>query len=375
MTPPPVLLVLATSGGGTGRHVAALARDLVAAGWPVSVAGPAGTLERFGLAGTGARVHALELADRPRPVADARALLRLRGLLRDARVVHAHGVRAGALTVLAARSRPRRPAVAVTVHNRLVGAGRVAAVHAVLARIVARGADAVLGVSGDVVRELRALGARDADRALVPAPHRGPVRDPALVRRDLGVAEGTALLVTAARLAPQKGLDLLLEAVARLAPAVPVHAVVAGDGPLEAALARDAGLRGVPLTLLGSRGDVPDLLRAADVVVVPSVWEGQPLVVQEALRAGAALVATDVGGTGEVTAGGAVLVPAGDAAALAAAVRDLLEHPARRADLRRRALARAGELPTDRDAADQVARLYRRLATPGRATGSSPGHD
>ncbi len=103
-------------------------------------------------------------------------------------------------------------------------------------------------------------------------------------------------------------------------------------------------LRDGPLRLLGVRRDVPDLLGAADVVVVPSRWEGQPLVVQEALRAGAAVVATDAGGTREVTGDAARLVPPGDAAALAGAIEGLLEDPA--GPRRARAAARgAGRAP------------------------------
>ena len=75
-----------------------------------------------------------------------------------------------------------------------------------------------------------------------------------------------------------------------------------------------AGPRGCRCVLLGRRDDVADLLAAADVVVVASLWEGQPLAVQEALRAGPPVVATDAGGTAEVTGDAAVLVPPGDAA-------------------------------------------------------------
>ncbi len=119
------------------------------------------------------------------------------------------------------------------------------------------------------------------------------------------------LLVTVARLAEQKGLPTLLDAVAQLTD-LPIRAVVAGDGPLRAGLESDIAGRALPVHLLGRRDDIADLLAAADVVVVPSLWEGQPLIVQEALAAGAAIVATDAGGTGEVAGDAAVLVPAQD---------------------------------------------------------------
>lgn len=357
-----VLLVLATSGGGVGRHVVAVAGGLVASGFAVEVAGPHQTEETFRFTGAGARFSPVAIADRVRPRTDLAALARLRGLVAGAGVVHAHGLRAGALAVLAARSRRRRhrPPVVVTLHNAPVG-GRAARVHAVLLRIVARGADAVLVVSGDLGERVRGLGARGVERALVPAPRRVPTGDPATVRAALGVAEGTALLVTAARLADQKGLPVLLDAVALLAAARPpgsVLAVIAGDGPLHGELAADLVARDLPVRLLGRRDDVPALMAAADVVVVPSVWEGQPLVVQEALYAGAAVVATDAGGTREVTGDAAVLVRVGDAAALAEAVGGILDDRGALARLRDRAAARGAALPGDAEATAQLRRVY-----------------
>jgi glycosyltransferase involved in cell wall biosynthesis len=181
------------------------------------------------------------------------------------------------------------------------------------------------------------------------------------------VPPGTALLVTVARLAVQKGLPVLLDAVAELTDRAdradrPVRCVVAGDGPLRAELTAETTRRRLPVDLLGTRRDVPDLLAAADVVVVPSLWEGQPLIVQEALRAGAAIVATDSGGTAQVVGDGAVLVPPGDAPALARAVRALLADPDAAAALRGRARRRADDLPTDTQALAQAVGLYQRLA-------------
>ena len=105
------------------------------------------------------------------------------------------------------------------------------------------------------------------------------------------------------------------------------------------------------------RDDVPELNRAASVVVSTSTWEGQPLAVQEALQAGAAVVATDVGGTREVTGDAAVLTPP-DPGALAAAITGLLTDPDRRERLRVAARARADQLPTPADVLDQLRSVY-----------------
>jgi len=375
-----VLLVLATSGGGVGRHVAQIAAGLTAASGPrgsgapehrVRVAGPAETDDDFGFTAAGAEFTPLEIAARPRPLADRRAVQRLRALAADAEVVHAHGLRAGALTVLAVRRlRPgRRPKVVVTLHNALVSGGAIAVVHAVLERIVGRGADVVLVVSADLGAAIARRGARDVRPAVVPAPLLAPPQRPAdEVRREVGVPPGAALLVTIARLAPQKGLNVLVDAVGLLSAAgVQVLAVVAGDGPLAAEVSGAAVARGIPLRLLGRRSDVADLLTAADIVVVPSRWEGQPLIVQEALLAGAAIVATDAGGTAAVAGDGAVLVPADDPAALAAGIADLLASPAALTSLRQRARRRALDLPSAEDALRDVLAVYRSVTSPSSA--------
>jgi glycosyltransferase involved in cell wall biosynthesis len=364
-----VLLVLATSAGGVGRHVRALATGLVGDGCPVTVAGHPQTETAFGFTTCGAGFAPVEIGERPRPGRDLRAVRRLRGLVTGVDVVHAHGLRAAALAVLAVlvtRGR-RRPSVVVTLHNTPASGGSAALVSSALERLVARGSDAVLVVSGDLGDRMGRLGARRVERALVPAPHRDPSGPVGLVRArlraDLGVGEATVMLLTVARLAPQKGLPVLLDAVAALASGRPdgaVAAVVAGDGPLAGQLAVELTAREVPvpLRLLGARDDVADLLVAADALVLSSRWEGQPLAVQEALRAGVPVVATDAGGTAEVTGDAAILVPPGDAAALAAALARVVDDADLRRDLAGRAAARAHTLPSDADAVRQVLAVY-----------------
>ncbi len=110
---------------------------------------------------------------------------------------------------------------------------------------------------------------------------------------------------------------------------------------------------------LGHRDDVPALLAAAAVFVLPSTWEGQPLVLQEALRAGTPVVATRVGGIPGLTGeDAAILVPRGDARALAAAVRSVLTDPRLAARLRAAAAARAATLPTEADAVADAREAY-----------------
>ncbi len=361
-----VLVVLGTSAGGVGQHVRGLVQSLSGAGHHVVVAGPAAVAERFGLGDVATRVVPLDVSDRPHPARDARAVRDLARLVAGADVVHAHGLRVAALAVLATvRS---GPPVVSTLHNAAPTSALTGAVYAVLERVVARGSALVLGVSADLVERMTSLGARRAALAVVPAPPRREARrDRFGVRADLGMAESTALAVVVARLAPQKGLDVLLDAhgLLRDDPALDLLTVVAGDGPLHDELAARIAAEHLPVRLLGRRDDVPDLLAAADVVVSSAVWEGQPVGLQEALHAGAAIVATDVGGTGAVVGDAALLVPAGDPVSLSRAVRDVVLHGGVRDDLRSKAVERAGLLPTEADALASALAAYRSVLPKG----------
>ncbi|WP_448060366.1 glycosyltransferase family 4 protein [Cellulomonas hominis] len=356
-----VVQVLGSSAGGVTRHVAQVAELLVRGGQAeVLVAGPSALRDRVASPGSGIRFAALEIAERPR-LGDIGTVLRLRRLVRGTDVVHAHGLRAGAFAAMAVRGLRHRPRLVVTLHNLPVGGGRVQAVSAVLARVVARGTDVVLGVSGDIVRHTRARGAHAAERALVPAPAARPAYPVGHVRERLGLQPGEPLVVTVARLAPQKGLDVLADAAGLLAMARqgrPVTWAVVGGGPLEEHLRARVAAERLPVVVLGERADAVDLLAAAYVVVSTAVWEGQPIAVQEALAVGVPLVVTDAGGTREVTGDAAVVVPVGDAGAVAAAVAGLLDDEPRRASLARASLARAAELPGPEEVLEQLVRVY-----------------
>ncbi|GAA4633268.1 glycosyltransferase family 4 protein [Actinoallomurus vinaceus] len=366
-----VALVLATAAGGLGRHVRSVADGLRARGAKVVVLGPASADALFGFTASGTAFAPVEIADRPHPLGDVRAVARLRRLTRDADVVHAHGLRAGGLAALArVRTVPgplrlgtAGPPLVVTLHNASIAGGLTGAAYATLERVVARGAAEVLGVSPDLEERMRSLGARSVGLALVPAPAAPPSDDPEApkrIRAELGAGD-RPLILTVARLAEQKGLPTLLDAAAGWArlDAAPL-VLIAGDGPLEAELRDRIAAERLPVRLLGRRSDVADLLAAADVAVLPSVWEGQPLIVQEILRAGRPLVATRVGGVPGMVGEAALLVPSGDAAALERAVGRVLDEPALAERLAAAAAERASRLPTDEDALDQLASVYAR---------------
>ncbi|GAB3982399.1 hypothetical protein GCM10027615_65070 [Plantactinospora veratri] len=224
-----VALVLASSTGGVGQHVASLARGLVGAGMAVTVCGPAATEEQFRFTATGARFVPVEIPASPTP-ADARAVTALRrALAGPVDVVHAHGLRAGLVAVLA---RPAAPVV-VTWHNAVLVGGLRGRLSRLVERIVARRARVSLGASADLVERAAALGARDARLAPVAAPTLpAPRRSRSAVRAEFGVAPDQPLILSVGRLHPQKRYDVLVDAAARWRELDPPPAVaIAGSGP------------------------------------------------------------------------------------------------------------------------------------------------
>jgi len=379
-----IAYVLGTTAGGTGPHVAMLAQGCAARGMTVRVLGPAETGRRYfpgqqepATGGTGdgpARPYgfaAVAIGEQPRPGRDLAAVLRLRRLLRDwaPDIVHAHGLRAGAFAALA----DGPGALVVTVHNAPPAAAPARIIHTALERLTARRADAVTWVSGDLGARMRRAGARDGGRAVIAAPAVAvpPADQVAAARASLGEG-GRPVIFAAGRLAAQKGFGVLIDAAVWWQGRGPAPVLaIAGEGPLADELAARARGAGVPVRFLGRRDDVPALMAAADVVVVPSLWEGQPLVVQEALRAGRPVVASRTGGIPELTGeDGALLVPPEDATALAQAVLTVLDDPVGAARLEAAATERARTLPGAGDAVDSVATLYERVR---RATASRTG--
>jgi glycosyltransferase involved in cell wall biosynthesis len=336
-----VLLCLASAAGGIGTHVADLARSMHAAGHTVQVATDAATRARFDLPGQA-----------PLTVAAVRELAR------GADVVHAHGFRAGLVSAVATgavattaqttttgtaptTAQPRRGGepggrvpLVVSLHNPVRGAGLSPRrlLGGLAARAVMRRADLVTGASSDLVTDALALGARRAELAEVPSPRvpvllatdraawRAEHRDALLAAHEVS---GAPFVLTIARVAPQKGIDVLAAA----ADGAPGTWGLVGPG-------QETLTTGGALHLLGEAADVTPWLLAADVLVVPSEWEARALVVQEAMAAGTPVVARRVGGLPDLLDGVGLLVdgPQTEAAGpLARAVGAVLDHPERAA--------------------------------------------
>ncbi|MGC2941069.1 MULTISPECIES: glycosyltransferase family 4 protein [unclassified Brevibacterium] len=423
-----IVFVIGTSTGGVGTHVHALARDLAAAGHEVGVIGPAATDEHFGFSLLPrVRFGVLELGTGI-GASDAALIRRQRILLRSFApdIVHAHGFRAGLITLLTLRTVRARPEFVLSLHNQASGQGLRGKVEARVETMLARGADLVLGASSDLVDRARELGAHDARFLPAAAPHveQIPAEAAAATRAELaaeyGFDEGALIVLAVGRVAPQKNYPMLIRAIGRLgeeraSPASgradeashPAQVVVliagaadesvlaqlqaqyeslrtqrgsdsaqrdsdgaqrdsgsAQRGSGSAQYAEAAAASAIPaLHFLGPRDDIAELAAAADIYALTSVWEARALVLQEALISGRAIVATATGGTAELVGDAGILIDHDDDAAFAAAVAELAVDPARRAELGRRAAARGAELPDEKEVAEELAGLYTELGS------------
>ena len=148
------------------------------------------------------------------------------------------------------------------------------------------------------------------------------------LRAELSQGTTRPIVLTVARLDRQKGHTYLFEAIRQVREAT---FVLAGSGPEKDALVAQACELGIQdhVKFLGDRKDIPQLLASCDLFVLPSIYEGLPLSILEAMAAGKAVVATAVGGIPEIVKDGetGVLVPSGDPVALARAIQSLLSNP------------------------------------------------
>ena len=334
-----VLMVLGRSTGGIGLQAVDLSTRLRAEGDDVTVATDESTAERFGL--DDARLWW------PRRTAGARGSLRrltqLRRAIGAADVVHAHGHQAGLVAAVAGLG-TGTPLV-VSQHNAVLGSGGVRGVVSRLVQtIVARRATLVTGASSDLVNEARRHGARDARLAPVPSPlvpqllrreptsptQRAALRGELLRQNGIHADAETPLVLTIARIAPQKDLTTFVDLIAALPLAVTGVVVGGGDEPLLGRLRQRVAEDELPVHFVGQQDEAARWLQAADVFVLVSTWEARALVVQEAMAAGVPVVATDAGGLRDLLDGVGTLVPVRDPVAAAAAVATYLTDPGAR---------------------------------------------
>ncbi len=378
--------------GGLARHVAGLSAGLVRRGADVRVLTRGADAVPAHAEDDGVVVQRVE---RPSPPAGLDAFLTwvdelgedlLRAgteaaALRRPDVVHGHDwlVAAPAAALADELGVPYVTTVHATEHGRHRGWVQKhpqSHVHGVEAAMMER-ADAVLVCSSFMRRHVLDVFGAAPDDVVVVQNGIDPVAAVpedrvAALRRELA-PDGEAIVLCAGRLVYEKGFQVALEAFGRVASATgpvapPARLVVAGSGPHEAELhAQAAELDlGDRVRFLGWTDDerLPALYRAADVCLVPSLYEPFGLVALEAMRGGCAVVAAATGGLREVVpAGTGVRVPPDDVRALSAALRRLLDDAGLRHRLVRAGAAHAARFSWD-DAAARTLEVYDRLGVP-----------
>jgi len=278
---------------------------------------------------------------------------RLVAMIRDsgADLVLSHGARVNVFGSLAARI-AGKPAASVE-HN-MDDWRFTKPAFSGLDRLVAKlnvGRIAVSRAVGDLLIEKKVLSEERV--AVIPNGVRFPADhhdyDRRAIRAEFGFEDDDFVVVTVARLTAQKGHEYLLEALPALVDRIPrLRCLWLGEGDLRAGLEdhRDRLGLGETVHFAGAMDQVMHILPACDLFVLPSLWEGLPVSVIEAMGMGLPVVATDVAGTPEVVGSGetGLLVPPGDAAALVEAITALFEDGPRRQRLAVAGRARAREL-------------------------------
>jgi glycosyltransferase involved in cell wall biosynthesis len=314
-----VLHVTQPTAGGVAGVVIALAALQQRQGWNVTVASPATEpfVARIRAAGA---AHVAWHAMRSPAITIARETISLARVVDRTRpdVIHLHSSKAG----LTGRLSRRRAPIVFQPHAWSFEAGFPRAARA-WEGWAARRADVVVCVSEAERERARDFPARfevipcgvDLE-SFVPS-------DRAAARAALGLSDGP-LALCVGRVCRQKGQDVLLLAWPLVTAAVPgAHLVIVGDGPDRHKLASQTP---ADVHWVGADDDVAPWLAAADVVVVPSRWDGMSLVVLEAMAAGRSIVAADVDGVREAL-GATGVVPSEDHRALAHAVAARLQDP------------------------------------------------
>ena len=360
MKPVRVLQVVSDLGVGGGQEVVAtLTRSLIAVDCiPVVVAlrdGPLrADLERAGITVEVLRGRTQSLVALPAALAELRRVRRdFAAIVARHRpeVIQTHLLRALDFLVLTLRAERGVRRVFWTFHNArldlradqlsghvwLLGPKRLA--YRVLYFAAGRTVDGFIAVSDDVGAAVRRQFHPPPGRVVtipngVDTERYGQPIDRAAVRERVGIPGDARVLIVVAKLMKQKGHEFLLRALPSLFERFPdLHVLLVGDGPLRSRLTDDiAQLPGAArVHLAGNRRDVGDLLAASDLFVLPSLWEGLPMALLEAMATGLPAVVTDVSGSGQVVVDGesGLVVPPGDVERLCAAIGLMLDDPDR----------------------------------------------
>ena len=333
--------------GGVPNHVLTLTRGLALRHDVTVFCGAVDVSHAERLAAAGIRIRHIPFRRLPHPD-DIRVLAALVAVLRRDRfdVVHTHTSKAALIGGIAARL-ARVPAIVNTAHNlgflafqqrslrelfRLYDRTLFAVTAHRIVTVSERVRDGLL--AGGIARPHKVVAIHNG---IDVSGFEGDARaaDAAALRAELGLTPAHCLIAVVARLVWFKGIDVLVAALPALLSASPhCRVAIAGAGPLRETLEAQARTLGVSAALifLGERSDISAILAAADIFALPSVSEGLPISILEAMAAGKPVVASSVGGVPELVTDGETgcLVPPREPIALAKALMLLADDPALR---------------------------------------------
>jgi glycosyltransferase involved in cell wall biosynthesis len=302
-------------------------------------------------------------------------------------VIQTHLLRSLDFLVLTLRSHPRAPLVFWTIHNSqyelraqhlsthrwLLKPKQLA--YRWLYQLCGRWVNGFIAVSPDVKTALVQQGGVPDSKITVicngvDVQRYNQATNRTQLRQALGLEAEAQLFILVATFKVQKGHRCLLDAIAPLLPAWPhLHLLLVGDGELRPELEAHAQALGLTsrVHFLGNRPDVPDLLGASDYFVLPSLWEGLPMALIEAMAAALPIIASDVSGTRQVMVPGetGLMVPPGDVAELRAALLTLLNNPTQAQAMGAAAYQRVSACFSARQQATAHAHLYQTCRNSG----------
>jgi glycosyltransferase involved in cell wall biosynthesis len=370
-----VLQVVRPAAGGMKAHVLQLSAGLRAHGFECEIACPGDSELVHDALEANISVHPVPIVGPLNPLRDPRAIIALAEVIRERRpaLVHAHGSKAGLIARMAVLLAGRPPTI-VTVHNQVLYGGIspvMRCVYVTMERRLARRTARIITVSEALRREM--LDVFMLDPKTVTTVYNGLDLDPFLAGSDrakarerYGIPSDALAIGLAARFAPQKALDVLVEAAVPVLERHPdAQLVLAGSGPLLEFVRTRARASSVRDRILfpGLETDMPGFLSALDVYASAAIAEGLGLGTIEAMAAGLPVVSTTAGGTPEVVEDGVtgLLVTPGKADRLTEALLRLAKDPALRRRMGEAGRARALERFTEERMLARTSEVYREV--------------
>lgn len=369
MDPLHLLHVVRPAEGGMVHHVQYLLSALAEETRQITVAIPSGSPLDQKLPKKIGRLY-LEIGD-GWSLSDLQAVFRLRDWLNQHQVdlLHMHGAKAAIVARLAVRWSQKSPALVYTVHNYAAPLSRgQALLFLALERWLSHETDRYIAVSRSLATycEQRLALRPESIHVIYNSVMPSAWMEPKQAREGLGVAGDPFVIGTIARLIPEKGIAVLLQAFARLTGEIPsLRLLIIGDGPERKALEKMAQ-QILPqdrqqVRFCGAIPQAARYLRAFDVCVVPSLQEGFGLVALEAMAAGVPVIASHTGGLGELIrhAETGLLVPPADPLSLAQALRQLYFYSDWRKEMARRGREQAQPFLQQGRMVEETLHVYR----------------